>query len=278
MKNKKHKQFLFSHLTRPEIKAMQNENLVVVIPVGATEQHGLHLPVDTDNFLIENLVYEAADMVCQLKIPVLVTPTIAFGASAHHMSFGATISLSQRTLVSVIKDVAKSLIESEFKRLFFVNGHGGNRSALSFALTELKIENPSILLASCSHWELASSFINSNRESLRGGIGHSCELETSLSLAFDERRVKKDLMAKNLPLPRIPEESFDLVNGGSVNIPFLYNQVSDTGVLGDPTLATKKKGRAFADYTIKKLADVISALSICQVESFEKGFPIKGEE
>ena len=116
---------LFLHeLTREEARTAA-PNSLVVLPVGAIEQHGPHLPVGTDFYTIDYVAREAAAIAAR-QIPILITPALPFGSSDHHLPFGGTMSLSTNTYYLVIHDLAKSLIASGFRRIFILNGHGGN--------------------------------------------------------------------------------------------------------------------------------------------------------
>ena len=115
---------LFAEMNREQLRAAAPESLAV-LPIGATEQHGPHLPTGTDLFSVEALSREAAVRASE-KIPVIVTPTLPFGSSHHHFVFGATLSLSTETYYRVLCDLVESLIKDGFKKIFVVNGHGGN--------------------------------------------------------------------------------------------------------------------------------------------------------
>jgi creatinine amidohydrolase len=114
---------LLEELTREEARS-NAERTLVIFPVGAIEQHGPHLPVGTDYFTVEHLARAAAAQIAG-EIPVLVTPTMPFGSSHHHLPFGGTMSLSTDTYYRVLYDLVESLIISGFRNIFLLNGHGG---------------------------------------------------------------------------------------------------------------------------------------------------------
>ncbi len=100
---------------------------VVVLPVGATEQHGRHLATGTDALLAETTVRRATELAApRSPRPLIVAPTLAFGTSEHHLPFGATLSLRPETLLAVLLDLARSVSEGGGRRLILLNGHGGN--------------------------------------------------------------------------------------------------------------------------------------------------------
>src|SRR5687768_1780092 len=115
---------LFAELNREELRAIATEALVI-LPLGATEQHGPHLPSGTDTFAVSSIAQKAAELAAG-HIPVVVTPPLPFGSSAHHLVFGATLSLSTETYYRALCDLIESLVQDSFAKIFLLNGHGGN--------------------------------------------------------------------------------------------------------------------------------------------------------
>lgn len=107
-------------------------NATVILPIGATEQHGPHLPTGTD-FLTVEAVAVAACETAGRSVNVVLTPTIPFGSSDHHLRFGGTLSLKTETATQVLADVLHSIAEDGGRRVVLVNGHGGNRGPCSSA-------------------------------------------------------------------------------------------------------------------------------------------------
>ena len=122
---------LWQDLTSDEIALARDNHALVVVPVGAIEQHSAHLGTDTDMFLSTAVSRLAAARASAL--PVLVAPSLAFGFSPHHISHAGTISLRLSTYLAVLGDIATSLVNSGFRRVLFVNGHGGNSAPLRAA-------------------------------------------------------------------------------------------------------------------------------------------------
>jgi len=115
---------LFAEMTRQELRAIAGET-TVVLPLGATEQHGPHLPAGTDFFTVDRLAQAAAERAAA-EIAITVTPALPFGSSNHHLIFGATLSLRTETYYRVLNDLLRSLVTDGFRRIFLLNGHGGN--------------------------------------------------------------------------------------------------------------------------------------------------------
>src|ERR1700712_3311082 len=118
---------MWADLTRVEISDARDSGAVVAIPVGAIEQHGTHMPVGTDSLLSLAVTERAAE---RAKSIVLVAPVLSYGFSPHHLSHPGTISLRLTTYLSVLRDMAASIAGAGFRRIVFVNGHGGNSAPL----------------------------------------------------------------------------------------------------------------------------------------------------
>jgi creatinine amidohydrolase len=173
---------LLQELTRAEARALAPHALVV-FPTGATEQHGPHLPVGTDHFAVERIARAAALLVAD-TIPVVVAPTLPFGSSHHHLPFGGTMSLSTETYYRVLVDLAESLITGGFRRIFIVNGHGGNDEIVQLAARDLALRHPACL-AAASYWNAAWDALVGAEAHLPGRLpGHAGAFETSLVLAL----------------------------------------------------------------------------------------------
>jgi creatinine amidohydrolase len=184
--------FLLHEITRGEA-ARRAPSALVVLPVGATEQHGPHLPLGTD-FLIVEHVTRAAAREAQPHLDVLVAPTFQIGSSHHHLSFGGTISLSTERYYGALRDMTESLIQSGFRRIFIVNGHGGNHELIQLVVRDLAQTHP-CNLAAASYWDLARESLAQREPDLGGRLpGHAGAFETSLIMA-----VHPDLVVNPLP-------------------------------------------------------------------------------
>ena len=129
----------WSRLKASEIKALAARNAIVIVPIGATEQHGPHLPSMVDWRCVHEVSHRAA-RIMEKTTPTVVAPTIPFGMSEHHMSLSGTITLDYATMYAVIRCVVTSAVRHGFKRIFVLNGHGGNTTALQNMIGELTVE------------------------------------------------------------------------------------------------------------------------------------------
>jgi creatinine amidohydrolase len=180
---------LLQEITREEARARAGETLLVW-PVGAVEQHGPHLPVGTDYLTIEHLARNAA-IKAAAQIPVLVAPTLPFGSSQHHLPFGGTMSISTEGYYRVAFELAESLIISGFRKIFIVNGHGGNNELLQLVARDLALKHPASL-AAASYWTVAWDALVALDAHKPGRLpGHAGVFETSVMMAIHPELVQE---------------------------------------------------------------------------------------
>lgn len=173
---------LFAEMTRQELRSIAADTLVV-LPLGATEQHGPHLPVGTDLLTIDHVAREAAAK-ASAAIPVIVTPPLPFGSSDHHLIFGATLSLGTETYYRVLTDLIRSLATDGFRRVFLLNGHGGNHELAELAARDIARELP-VRVAAGSYWNIAWDALVQSQAHLGCRLpGHAGTFETSMMLAL----------------------------------------------------------------------------------------------
>jgi len=251
----------YEKLTWPDINEAVEAEKVVIVPVGSTEQHGPHLPLDVDVVCPRGIAEETAK-----RIPddVLIMPTFIHGYTAHVMDFPGTINVDWEHFIKCNIDVGKSLAYHGFKKIIFLNGHGSNAPNLDLAARRVNLETDAECIA-CSWWNLLGvdpAFMQGWRESkFPGGCAHACELETSVYLYFDEDNVRMDRIADGEIAFHQHESDFqwvDLFAAGPGTPVSWTASYSDSGVLGQASLATKEKGKAAVDEASSKFARLIS--------------------
>jgi len=173
---------LFAEMNREQLRAEAPASLAV-LPIGATEQHGPHLPTGTDFFTVESLAREAAARTPD-DVPIIVTPTLPFGSSHHHFVFGATLSLSTETYFRVLCDLLESLVTDGFRRIFVINGHGGNHELAQLAARDIALRHP-VQIAATSYWSLAwNDLVAVEAHKGRRLPGHAGDFESSIVLSL----------------------------------------------------------------------------------------------
>lgn len=224
---------LWSELSRGQLRDALTEALVVV-PIGAIEQHGPHLPTWTDSLIVETVVRRAAAD----DDRYVVTPTVAFGASDHHLPFGATLSLSVETLHAVLLDLARSIAVDGGRRIAFVNGHGGNRGACRSAAAAASTRHD-VAVGYLDYWSLWQP------SDPPKWPGHAGRFETSLV-----RAIRPDLVRPVPPRDPVPPPAE--ADGWEVYDEQLWLGID--GFTDDPALATAEDGAKWLDALVAALA------------------------
>jgi creatinine amidohydrolase len=242
----------------PEIvETAEADGSILVIPVGSIEQHGHHLPVATDTILVDAVAHLGADRVAS-DLPLLVTPTVWSGYSPHHMPFGGTITVAYRTLLSILEDAADAALDNGFDAILFLNGHGGNASLISSAVSTVGVEHPSAQVLGLTYFDLARSFADEIRDSDVGGMAHGGEFETSL-MAYLRPEFVGEGDAEYWHEP-YDHGGKDLLEGGPLSVYRTFDEYSETGAIGDPALASAEKGEAIYDLLGDELEHILRAI------------------
>lgn len=190
----------FENHTREELRVLAPD-ATVVVPIGSIEQHGPHLPVSTDTEIVTYVAHTAADLAAE-STPVLVTPTLPFGLAQHHLPFGATVSFSSKVYLDLLSEIGTSLVGDGFRRIFFLNGHGGNASAAAMVADRLAYEyRVDARIAAASYWDCAADSLAELDLDGAPKPGHAGSFETSCLLA---------LRAELVRLDRIPQAEREL--------------------------------------------------------------------
>ncbi|MDR1284539.1 MAG: creatininase family protein [Opitutaceae bacterium] len=239
-------------LTSPEVRAASPAGRVVVLPLGSFEQHGPHLPLTTDTDLVTAI---ARALEKRLPEKILLLPTLWTGHSTHHLAFPGTLNVRQMPYIQLLIALAESVVAMDGTRLFLLNGHGGNGIPAQAAMREIKSQFPALKTAFAAYWTLAAKTIRDVRESPIGGIGHACELETSLMLHLYPEKVHMD-RARNDGCRRTgdPYRQNDMQYARPACFVSEFHEVTGNGTVGQPELATAEKGRRFFEGIIPAIA------------------------
>lgn len=220
---------------------------LAILPVGSIEQHGPHLPLDTDAGIAEEFAARIAD---ELGDEAVLCPPLRYGLSEHHLAFPGTLTLRTETFLSVQRDVVESLASWGLRRVLVVNGHAGNVDALRLAAREARRDH-GMLVANVMWLYLAQDVISAKIESER--YGHACEVETSVAMTLRPSTVRHDLIGD----PGILESFQPLSEtpAALVDEPIPTEEWTKTGVLGDARLATTEIGDAIVDTTVRRAVE-----------------------
>jgi creatinine amidohydrolase len=239
---------LLENLSWPEVKRLKPASKVVVLPLGSFEQHGPHLPLTTDTDIV-TAVARGVEALRPEK--VLCLPTLWPGHSTLHLSFPGTLSVSQMPYIQLVIELCRSVVGLGARKVFLLNGHGGNDVPVRAALRELKSEFPKERFVFASYWSLAAESIKRVRESGPGGLGHACEMETSIMLHLCPSRVKLSLAKRDGPRHVDPYRKADMQYARPVYFVNELHEVSRSGIVGHPELATAEKGKRFLEGIVK---------------------------
>lgn len=258
-----------SELSWFEVKKVLEHEDTIIIPTGATEQVGPHLPLSVDSIV----AYEIAKRVAE-NTNTLLAPLISIGYSDWHMQFAGTITLRFDTLIQVLRDIYESLIKHGFKKFMFINAHGGNNAVIEFLAYETR-KKYSVLTSAVDLWKLSreiARFIPELKEKkvLHGGL-HGGEIMTSVMLFLRPELVnmdktKAEYVQNNAePNSFIRRGSFNTVQFKDYHVSFfrLAHEVTESGTTSDPIKASKEKGQKIVNKWVSYLSEFL--------EEFKKG-------
>ncbi len=246
-------EYRYNRLTWEEMNEAISMQKLIILPTGSTEQHGRHLPIDVDTFLVESVCMELGR-----RIPdqVLILPTIAYGLNMHHIDFPGTIHIEPETFIAFCLNITKSVAYHGFKKILLVNGHGSNSPLVDLVARKTVLATESLCMA-VNYFALAMDAFNKVRET--EVIAHADELETSLYLQLASERVKMDrAVAGNDVAGKYV--SSDSTSNYPVRFNDYWGRWTKTGVHGDPTKASAEKGKIILDATISGLINIVKEL------------------
>jgi creatinine amidohydrolase len=240
-----------ANLASPAVAEL-SKDVPVIIPVAALEQHGQHLPVFTDSLLLGEIVRRAA---LKLENQALFAPLMWLGNSDHHLDFAGTLSAAPRVYLDLLNGLAENFLQHGFRRLIFLNGHGGNdvpgRQAV-FELRQRHRQQDDVLFLFATYWALGARPRESNSTFAQNQMGHACEWETSMILRLAPQLVGafQDAQPVEFGTPFTPA-----IRG------WITRERTVPGHIGQPHLASAEKGetlfRLFTDDVVALIERVI---------------------
>ncbi|WP_419992570.1 creatininase family protein [Streptomyces boninensis] len=229
----------WTDLNRQQLTELLPDALVL-LPVGATEQHGPHLQTGTDTLLATTVVQRAAQLAATTR-PLVLAPPLPYGCSDHHLPFGGTLSLSPETMLATLLDIARSLQIDGARRLFIINGHGGNIGPCHSAAAAASTRH-GLAVAYANYWDLSGT---------GDSPGHAGAFETSAVASLHP------LAAPAPDRPTQPE--VPAAAGVTVHTQALWQAID--GYSDTPSARTPEQGAAWLDACAKGLAERIDHLA-----------------
>jgi creatinine amidohydrolase len=253
----------YSELTWQDMKQAVDEQRIVILPVGSTEQHGPHLPLCTDDLMAQRWAIDAAEAARERSgVKTLVMPGIHYGNAQHHMAFPGTITLSFETLKNITFEVGDSVLVHGFRKLVILNVHGGNRYAVRAAAVDLAMKYARrtkpvyIRVAEDCDSDLNPLVLDTEvlkkytEEAAQRTMVHSGSLETAKILYLLPERVFMERAEEiDIPFKNAPQEIFP------------YDVLTSYGARGKPREATAEAGKAMWEALVRHFADYLVQLS-----------------
>ena len=251
---------VYEKLKWPEIKEAAAQDKFIIIPAATIEDHGPHLPVDTDVVIAKSICELAAS---KINGEALLGPVIMHGYSPHHMDFPGPLTITWDTFIKHTLDILKSLIHHGFRYILVVNGHGSNASCLDMACRLAMVEHDQARCALVSWWQL--SRVVMAFETIRESpvTGHACETETSLYLAICPEAVDMTKAPRDISLPWSDHFYMNLVGRPAwphKNWVFMtdhWSRLTESGAIGDASVATAEKGRLLLDAAATEVCEIL---------------------
>lgn len=243
------KAYILPQMTWPEVKEALKTAQVALVPVGAQEQHGYHIAEGCDSYRAEKF----CELLAEKAFPkVVVTPTINYGVSPHHMDFPGTITLRQETLINILEDIVVSLKHHGLEKFLFVNAHGGNSSTIAVAAEKLSRKYD----VEIAH----TKFVDAAKKSIQDGIestyfGHACEREISECLYMVPQIVRKDHIEKG----DMNDDSFALkyMRSDFVKVAYQFKEITNNGNIGDGRKGSYELGEKIINEALENLSQFI---------------------
>jgi creatinine amidohydrolase len=255
-----------AELTRGDARAAAHDGGIAVVAIGATEQHGDHLPLGTDFLLVDAVLDRALAGLDRDATTWVRLPTLPFGHSPHHL-FSAAISLGPATLSALLADVLLSLAETGFDRIVIVNGHGGNDELVRLAVKAHTLRTPGAAAAACSYWTLTADTDPQalGAERSERTPGHAGWFETSLLLA-----THPDLVADERPYePADPPALFEHAPFPTLTVERHGEWARVGGTTDDASDATASTGELLLGRRTAGLAEALRAFDAATTRAFD---------
>ncbi len=236
----------WADMTWTDFQSADMAEVIAVLPVAATEQHGPHLPLGVDTFITEGYL---SRVVARLPddLPVLFLPTQSIGVSIEHADFPGTLSLSATTLIQTWIELGQCVARAGCRKLVIANAHGGNVPILDVVAHELRARLKMFVAMATWHRFGYPDGLFSEAEKLHGI--HAGDIETSLMLTFRPDLVRREA-AENFPSQSAAfEADFAWLRAGRpTGFGWMSQDLSRSGAMGDASAASTEKGEASADY------------------------------
>jgi creatinine amidohydrolase len=251
----------WSQLTTRDFGALDPATTVAVLPLGATEQHGPHLPLNVDSTLADGIVAAALPLL-PADLPVLFLPTQQIGLSPEHARFPGTLTLSSETLIRLWSEIGAGVARSGVRKLVLFNAHGGHTGAMDIVARELRATHGLIVYSvSWFNLPLGDAGARFSADEHRFGV-HAGDMETSMMLALAPDLVAMEAARDFGSTSRQRAADYAILgNGRSAKLGWAMEDYNPEGAAGNAAAATVEKGRALVGAAATQLAALLAEVS-----------------
>ncbi|WP_422076062.1 creatininase family protein [Vannielia sp.] len=249
----------WSDYTSEAFSRLDHENLIAVLPVGATEQHGPHLPVSVDTTIGKGIVERVAAQLPE-DSPVLFLPFQAVGKSNEHLRYPGTLTHTAETLIAMWFEIGQSVARAGVRKMVLLNSHGGNISVMDIVARELRVRCD--MLVYCMSWSGFGMpdglYPDAER---RYGI-HAGDVETSVMLALDPENVVMEKARDFRSTAQDWDENYrNMALQGAIKPAWQVQDMNPAGACGNAAAATAEKGEATLDHAVARLLEAFEDIA-----------------
>jgi creatinine amidohydrolase len=250
-------QYQFAAYSWAEVHEMNRENTIILIPLGSTEQEGMHLPLGVDTYVAEAIAQKVAK-----ETGFLVGPALPVGYSEWFCEFPGTISLKIETFIQVLMEYISSLIHHGFRKFIFINGHGGNSPAVDVISREFTMSHEA-QIAMVEIWKIANSLVKDIPKLKENIFKHAGELMTSVMLYLHPDMV--NMKKAKVEYVKSQKQSFTAKStlgsaefkGVEISLYEKAKSLTESGIMGDPLSATAEKGEIIVNAITSYLVEMV---------------------
>jgi creatinine amidohydrolase len=249
---------LWQDMTTEAFAQLDAARVIAVLPVGAIEQHGPHLPVSTDACINQGVLARALALMPD-DLPVTVLPMLPVGKSNEHLAFPGTLTLSAETLIRVWTEIGESVARAGVRKLVLLNSHGGQPQIMDIVARDLRVRHAMMVVAySWFSGGLPAGLFD--EDEVRHGI-HAGAIETSMMLHLEPDLVKRDRAADFRPLmSELAQEHRYLSPTGAGRLAWMAQDLHPSGACGDATNADAERGRALVEHAAQALVELLGEI------------------